>query len=893
MEKTEVSLRRNTTTKLNVAVLSEGKTENDITWTSDNRNIVEVNKGTLTPVAVGATIVRASITDDGGNEIEVQCKVTVLPALYRVVFKDSNGSILKEEQVEEGTAATAPVLQERTGYTFKGWSADFSRVITDMEVTPRYEIITYPLTYLWNQEPIATENPSGYTIETETINLTAPVLTEGYEFKGWYSNQNFTGEKVTTIAAGSYGAKTLYANIGYKQYSIAYELGGGTNHSSNPSTYNISSSVVLQPASGKDGFIFMGWYDNSSFTGEPIEKIQRGTTGNLTLYAKWKDERGLWMEEIEPLAYTGKKVQPAEIKVYDGSKLLEKGKDYTVSYKNNINANDLSEDMLTKAPAVVIKGKGNYQGTITKNYEITRKSLQDQDVIIDDITLICKNNKKQLPVPAVTWNGKKLVNNKDFKVTYANSEAEGAFTQPGTYTIMIEGMKNYTGVREITLKLISNEQILLSKVKISKIPDQVYSGTAVAVEELLKLTYNNQPLQPGTDYTLDYGHCVEAGTYTVVITGQGKYQGTVRTTFKITGIPMSKVKIDGIPTSIMYNGTPLSEWDERLRGPIKLTYTYKEGSETRTITLTPDDYQITFDKTDKRGTGQAIITGKNRYTGTVKKSIKVTPQRMESGDIEIYMEEPVIFHEKNGAKPLITVMYNDTELVQNRDYKLTYKNNQSVNFIGDGKADAVVVINGIGNFTGKKEVPFEIQPADIFTVSIMAQDVEAGGAGKYISKPKLTDKNGKVLVAGKDYESAVEYLNEEGDILGKKDVVEAGREITVIVRGKGNYKGEIITTYRILQKSMSISKATIKLQPGKKWYYTGEQITLQKEDLIVKIGKTQLKPEEYEIIRYSNNVNKGTAKVTIQGKGAYGGTKEVSFKINSQTMKWWQKLLQR
>ena len=42
--------------------------------------------------------------------------------------------------------------------------------------------------------------------------------------------------------------------------------------------------------------------------------------------------------------------------------------------------------------------------------------------------------------------------------------------------------------------------------------------------------------------------------------------------------------------------------------------------------------------------------------------------------------------------------------------------------------------------------------------------------------------------------------------------------------------------------------------------------------------------DEYEIISYTNNINKGTAKLTIQGQGNYGGTKTVSFKIKGKSL---------
>lgn len=62
------------------------------------------------------------------------------------------------------------------------------------------------------------------------------------------------------------------------------------------------------------------------------------------------------------------------------------------------------------------------------------------------------------------------------------------------------------------------------------------------------------------------------------------------------------------------------------------------------------------------------------------------------------------------------------------------------------------------------------------------------GAGKYISRPVLTDTDGKVLKAGTDYE--VSYTLSDGITkLDKKSTVSAGNDVCVTVKGKGNYRG--------------------------------------------------------------------------------------------------------
>lgn len=58
---------------------------------------------------------------------------------------------------------------------------------------------------------------------------------------------------------------------------------------------------------------------------------------------------------------TGKAIKPAVTAVKLGNVTLKKGRDYTVSYKNNVKAGTAS---------VIIKGKGNYKGKVTKKFTI-------------------------------------------------------------------------------------------------------------------------------------------------------------------------------------------------------------------------------------------------------------------------------------------------------------------------------------------------------------------------------------------------------------------------------------------------------------------------------------------------------------------------------------------
>ena len=70
-------------------------------------------------------------------------------------------------------------------------------------------------------------------------------------------------------------------------FSVHYECNGGTNATSNPSSYTAGIETLLaDPA--RAGYTFGGWYTSSSLSGAAVSKITSETTGDLTLYAKWK-----------------------------------------------------------------------------------------------------------------------------------------------------------------------------------------------------------------------------------------------------------------------------------------------------------------------------------------------------------------------------------------------------------------------------------------------------------------------------------------------------------------------------------------------------------------------------------------------------------------------------
>ena len=114
---------------------------------------------------------------------------------------------------------------------------------------------------------------------------------EHYTQTAWNTNANGTGGTSYALEA-SYTQEAelqLYPTWTPIEYKITYNLNGGENHASNPDNYTIETPTITLQAPTKAGYTFDGWYSDAEFTGEKVTTIAKGTTGYITLYAKWEE----------------------------------------------------------------------------------------------------------------------------------------------------------------------------------------------------------------------------------------------------------------------------------------------------------------------------------------------------------------------------------------------------------------------------------------------------------------------------------------------------------------------------------------------------------------------------------------------------------------------------
>ena len=575
------------------------------------------------------------------------------------------------------------------------------------------------------------------------------------------------------------------------------------------------------------------------------------------LWVKFVDGNG---SEKKEYIYSGKAIKP-QIEVYEGTTLLTLNKDYTVSYKNNKNAGTAT---------LSVKGKGTYTKNAEVQFIIHPKEIANRDInapaqVTIDAMAAVEKNKVQKLVPVIKYGTIKLSNskNRDFKVTYPDT-AEGAYQKAGTWNVVVEGQGNYCG--EITLEYNIGGKLAKS-LKVKNVKAQAYKeGSEVKIENL-EVYDKNKLLKEDTDYTVRYLNNINAGTATLIIEGIGPaYVGTKSVNFKIEGIALSKTKIS-LPTGIEYTGQPLTP---------KVTVNYN-GTEL----VEKTDYLVNYTKNTVAGTASVEITGTGGFTGKVKKSFKIAPFDVLAnggGQLSVQAEEKVPYL-KSGAKAAVTVTFNGKKLTEGTDYQLSYAKNKAA-------GNAEVKIKFKKNFKGTIPKAYEVEKQDISLLNFMTQDMAVSKKkNSWKSKVVVWDLDGKSLAAGKDFEKVTTYYTDQAcTTAATQDTYEVGTQIWVKVIGKGNYTGELIESYQI--KPGVITKAKVKIGAKE---YTGYPVYLEEKEITVKVGSDTLVPvQDYRIVEnsYRNNIKKGTAQVTIEGVGNYGGTYTAKFAIKSKTFDW-------
>lgn len=506
--------------------------------------------------------------------------------------------------------------------------------------------------------------------------------------------------------------------------------------------------------------------------------------------------------------YTGK-AQTQSITVKYRNKTLKNGKDYTVSYQNNINAG---------TAYVIIKGKGSYSGTVKRSFTIKPAIIYKQCTFYKIASQYYTGSQIK-PVPKIKNGTTTLKNGTDFTLTYQNN------VNKGTAKVYIKGKGNYSGSCSLTFSITARP---VSTLKIT-VPSVTYNGKAQKPAVTVK--YNNYKFKNGTDYTLSYKNNTKIGTATVTVKGKGKLSGTKSVTFKINAKPIKNAVIT-YNNSLTYNGSTLSP-----------AVTVKYGNATLKKNT---DYTVAYSNNVNAGTGTITITGKGIYGGSVKKTFTIKKLGISAAAVsgtgnKVYTGSVI--------KPVPAVKVGGRTLKNGTDFTVSYKNNTE-------PGTATLKVTGKGNYSGSVSKTFRITARAINDVEVTVPDTVFTGEQV---KPDVVVSYG-----------SYQFISDSDYTLSFKDNINIGTA-SVVVTGKNHLSGSRTVTFPIEKADISSTEIAVKNAT-----FTGSAI---KSGVDVKLGNVMLKEGTHYTLSYKNNVNAGTAQVTISGKGSLEGAVTKSFTI--------------
>ena len=826
----EVSLVIRESVQLTAIVEPENAYDKIVTWLSNNENIAVVDaNGVVTAVSEGTAVITATTADGGFTD---NCTVTCYTVYAEGISVNEEESV---SEIEFGKTGSIQITFEPINTTNQNlvWSSSDESIATVDENGIITAVGEGSVTIT------ATSEDGGFTT-SKTIDV----------FYNHIEKVAFAEEAAETVIGKTRSLNILFTPENASNKAVTYV-------SSNEDIATVDKEGTVTGISEGTAEITVTTEDGNHIAVCTVRVMPNG------VYIK-----GL----ADSYTYTGSAFKP-EIQIYDSGILLTPKTDYTITYKNNTKAYTLTEDdsefNAKKAPQIILKSnsKGNYKGSKTIYFIIEPLDINDEQITVDELSAQA-GTKPISPVPVVYFNGKKLKNKTDFTVDYNGWNQMDS----GDITIKIHGKGNFQGTRDVTVHAAAQGMTSVAKLKVISGSVRYTDFTGDFMTDFgsrIIVKDGNTTLLKDVEYEIiedSAKNCDQIGTCTFTIQGKGKYYGKRTVSVKITGTSMTDKKIKTVIPVYQYTGQEI-ELNENF------AVLYDGEVLQKGVDYVVDDYANNINA----GKATAVLKGINRFTGTKKVTYTIAPVSAQLSENQITVSDAV--YEKSGAKAPVKI----EGMTEGVDYTVKYKNNTKANTYGT--AEIIFKDNYKGTASVKRQ--FFIQPKDISGISIAAKDkVYSAKANAWKSMPVLTDADGKKLKTGTDYEKEISYTAEDGSTL--PSVISAGTVVKVTVTGKGNYTGKASTTYRILNTGRDISKAAFKITPKE---YTGSEVTLTVADITATINKTTLLKlgTDYEIASYTNNIKKGTAKVTFRGLGEYGGTKTVSFKIGQRSISdYWQ-----
>ena len=308
--------------------------------------------------------------------------------------------------------------------------------------------------------------------------------------------------------------------------------------------------------------------------------------------------------------YDGTYKKPAATVTF-GGKVLQEGKDYTISYRNNLNVG---------VTTVIATGMGDYTGYTSKNFTITKRAMAGGTVSVASSVSFTGSNIT--PSITVKVAGRTLTNGTDYTVSYSNNK------NVGTSNVYVYGKGNYSG------SLSAKFDIVPAKQQIQKLEtkykgfyiDWAQKGSATGYDVEYSVNANmsgavSKHLTANKPDTLTVSGLAGDKTYYVRVRSYTNVNGKVYygawsdvKSIKTANNDITKATVSGISTKA-FTGKAITQ-----------NVTVKVGN---TVLKNGTDYTVSYSNNKKVGKATVKITGKGKYGGVITKTFKINPAKQE------------------------------------------------------------------------------------------------------------------------------------------------------------------------------------------------------------------------------------------------------------------------
>lgn len=295
------------------------------------------------------------------------------------------------------------------------------------------------------------------------------------------------------------------------------------------------------------------------------------------------------------------------------------------------------------------------------------------------------------------------------------------------YTVKKEG-KNATFsamISDTAVVAFDDDNGLVAKgVGTAKITVEYDSDTTYDKEEFT-IEVTPKPLTAAVSHApITYGDPAPTEGYTVTFNGlltgdvladtdytvgteykKGDKVGNYKFTFELN-TAVKNYKIDTVTGALVVNPKSIAAPSVTINDPTDKTYTGSPCVQGVSVKdsdaeLTVDDISVTYENNINVGTATIIYTGKNNYTGEIRKNFKITEASITD---DMIANIPSVTYNTRAHTPDVTVTFEGSPLEAGKDYDVAYTNNINA-------GTATVTVTGKGNFTGTASKDFAIAQA--------------------------------------------------------------------------------------------------------------------------------------------------------------------------------------